>query len=56
MGMVAAPSCHIAAAGAFRAVAALENWNLREAKPDDNEARAVTATVRPATGSTALAN
>ena len=40
----------------FRAVAALENWNLREAKPDDNEARAVTATVRPATGSTALAN
>jgi hypothetical protein len=40
----------------FRAVAALDDWSLREAKPDDNEARAVTATVRPATASTALTN
>ncbi|WP_434448974.1 PKD domain-containing protein [Lentzea sp. E54] len=40
----------------FRAVAALENWNLREAKPDDNEARATTATVRPAASASALVN
>ncbi|KOV82721.1 hypothetical protein ADL03_23425 [Nocardia sp. NRRL S-836] len=38
----------------FRAVAALENWNLREAKPDDNEARATTASVRAAATATAL--
>jgi hypothetical protein len=37
----------------FRAVASLENWNLREGKPDDNEARATTASVRPAASGSA---
>ncbi|ANZ35483.1 hypothetical protein BBK82_04690 [Lentzea guizhouensis] len=37
----------------FRAVAALEAWDVREAKPDDNEARATTTSVRPAAASNA---
>ncbi|GAA3658337.1 hypothetical protein GCM10022267_50650 [Lentzea roselyniae] len=32
----------------FRAVAQFSNWNVRDAKPEDNELRASTTTVRPA--------
>ncbi|USX48615.1 PKD domain-containing protein [Lentzea sp. HUAS12] len=37
----------------FRAKAVIENWSPGDPKPDDNEARATTATVRPAAGGNA---